>query len=618
MATYSSSVNTSASNPVVIQTPQSQYALAVAQMAAAMGAYAFNWAKGVFQQTSVLTEQMINNFLQTSQIGLGLANTQLQQYEDTTVPEMNQLASEAGTYSGTPRVQFNMGAAGSDAAQAAQNARANSLAALQAYGVDPSSGMYGELLESQNTAAGANIAGAEQQAEINTENTGRTLLQNSIAAGEQLPGDVVNSLNSAYAGITGAENAEETNAQTGATLMQTAAPFEQAAISLKYPQVAEQSSSHGAAQSSGGGGGGGGGQKQQQQPQKGQPQSNGQYNGPTWGQIMGAQQMKDLAGQGQSQISVPQETGTGGEYNPNFDGGNNIGSPEGLSPDNFTDPSAPSTGQLGNDPFYNDFRDYGGDQSNPFTNSNGSGTFGSNIGADNPFSVSGDPSTNYGGASSSGGFGDTSGAPGAPGVSTSASGTNDGSFDGGSTPFSTDPFNNPSGGGTQQSDQSGGGDYGNPFDSSGGNSTGGGGNYGGAPSGGDYGGGGGGYYARGGPIGSNFARGGSSRGVIPDRGRRVPPQASPTRGRQTDDVHANLNVGEFVVPKDATAWYGQKFFQDLIKKSRKAQMDGSQAPARPQNGPPTRGPVRFSTVQQNPHRHAPLHMSPATRRVMGR
>lgn len=47
----------------------------------------------------------------------------------------------------------------------------------------------------------------------------------------------------------------------------------------------------------------------------------------------------------------------------------------------------------------------------------------------------------------------------------------------------------------------------------------------------------------------------------------VPPEASPSGGQQTDDVHALLNEGEFVIPKPVTNWYGEKFMQKLIQKA---------------------------------------------------
>jgi hypothetical protein len=49
----------------------------------------------------------------------------------------------------------------------------------------------------------------------------------------------------------------------------------------------------------------------------------------------------------------------------------------------------------------------------------------------------------------------------------------------------------------------------------------------------------------------------------------VPPEASPSGGAETDDVHAMVSEGEFVVPKDVTAWYGEKYMQGLIEKARK-------------------------------------------------
>lgn len=62
----------------------------------------------------------------------------------------------------------------------------------------------------------------------------------------------------------------------------------------------------------------------------------------------------------------------------------------------------------------------------------------------------------------------------------------------------------------------------------------------------------------------------------------VPPEASPTGGAETDDVVARVNVGEFVMPKDVTAWFGEKFMQNLIEKARKEMTErtaqGEQAP----------------------------------------
>ena len=71
------------------------------------------------------------------------------------------------------------------------------------------------------------------------------------------------------------------------------------------------------------------------------------------------------------------------------------------------------------------------------------------------------------------------------------------------------------------------------------------------------------------------------RGVLPTNattGGQVPRHASPSGGRQTDDVAARLNAGEFVIPRDVAAWKGQEFFQNLINQSRKKRVGGG-APA---------------------------------------
>lgn len=92
---------------------------------------------------------------------------------------------------------------------------------------------------------------------------------------------------------------------------------------------------------------------------------------------------------------------------------------------------------------------------------------------------------------------------------------------------------------------------------------------------------------------SDYAEG----GAIPDAddpttGGFVPPDASPSMGAQVDDVNANLNAGEFVIPKDVAAWKGQEFFQKLIEQSRKARVT---APAHGKPGPTQPGAPTFAS-----------------------
>lgn len=54
-----------------------------------------------------------------------------------------------------------------------------------------------------------------------------------------------------------------------------------------------------------------------------------------------------------------------------------------------------------------------------------------------------------------------------------------------------------------------------------------------------------------------------------EEGGPVPPDASPSAGAAVDDVPARINVGEFVVPKEAVSWFGEKYMHDLIIKAQK-------------------------------------------------
>jgi hypothetical protein len=80
-----------------------------------------------------------------------------------------------------------------------------------------------------------------------------------------------------------------------------------------------------------------------------------------------------------------------------------------------------------------------------------------------------------------------------------------------------------------------------------------------------------------------YAGGGAIDQSQPVQGNMVPPEASPSNGAQTDDVHAMLNEGEFVVPKPVASWYGEKFLQNLIKK---AYQEMSQPKAEGEPAPP--------------------------------
>jgi hypothetical protein len=63
---------------------------------------------------------------------------------------------------------------------------------------------------------------------------------------------------------------------------------------------------------------------------------------------------------------------------------------------------------------------------------------------------------------------------------------------------------------------------------------------------------------------------GYGEGMTPwAKGGYVPDELSPTHGNKVDDVPANLNAGEFIIPKDIVEWKGKEFFYKLMAQTRK-------------------------------------------------
>lgn len=73
-------------------------------------------------------------------------------------------------------------------------------------------------------------------------------------------------------------------------------------------------------------------------------------------------------------------------------------------------------------------------------------------------------------------------------------------------------------------------------------------------------------------------------------GGPVPSEASPSMGVNTDDIPARLNVGEFIMPREAVSWFGEKAMHDMIIKAQKERAQTEQQsgavpdvmPARPE------------------------------------
>lgn len=69
-------------------------------------------------------------------------------------------------------------------------------------------------------------------------------------------------------------------------------------------------------------------------------------------------------------------------------------------------------------------------------------------------------------------------------------------------------------------------------------------------------------------IGGSILGNSKFMGALADGGS-VPVAASPSMGANTDDIPARLNAGEFVMPKEAVSWFGEKAMHDMIIKAQK-------------------------------------------------
>lgn len=54
-----------------------------------------------------------------------------------------------------------------------------------------------------------------------------------------------------------------------------------------------------------------------------------------------------------------------------------------------------------------------------------------------------------------------------------------------------------------------------------------------------------------------------------EEGGAVPTEASPSMGAAVDDIPARLNAGEFIMPREAVSWFGEKAMHDMIMKAQK-------------------------------------------------
>lgn len=530
----STSVNTSSSTstPVVTETAENGLLDQISGVASSLAQQMNSWAQQTFAKTSAVTDEAVNNFFQASQQMAGLSSEMTGQYNNLFAPENADLVNDANSYASTDRQQVDMGQAGATQAQAGDQAIKNSEQNLVSMGIDPSSGRYAALDKAAAVQNAANVAGAENMQRNQDIQTGQNLRQSAVQVGSQLPAAISNATNTAIQANTGASNAELANANTGVNLNSLADKYLQTAMGIKLPLQGQQSFSSSAGNSnsnkpsngsgSGAGGAGAGGSGAGGSPGSGTSWSGMSPNTAAQGSDNGG----SGGGRGQPTASI-KGVPAYGDNAGGTDWGTGVQSdPEGFGGTDFS--------QWGNDNIYQPDQfgsqaSLGDQQFDPVSNTDGSSMFGN------------DPSGDFSGAT----FGNDP-----VGTFTGSQGAQDTQYGN----INYDPSANTSTADwTLPTDSSSSTDT--SFDSgSGTDMSGYGSTDGGGFSGDDSG------FAGGGAVGQ------------PTTGGPVPPAASPSGGARTDDVRANLNSGEFVVPKDVTRWKGEEFMHKLIADSRQKRM----------------------------------------------
>src|ERR1035437_9831916 len=194
MSNFSSSFTTPVTSPGNIET---QSILdQISGIAQTLSSNLLQWGTNVLAGVNSVTSSNVAQYLQSAATSGILANASVSDYLSKYVPQQDQLIQDANSYTSQGRVQSEMGSAESATAQSMDQGRLNAETQLNSYGIDPSSGRYAELVNAQAAQRAAAQAGAGQQARLATEATGRALRSQAIAAGQQLPGQAVNALNS--------------------------------------------------------------------------------------------------------------------------------------------------------------------------------------------------------------------------------------------------------------------------------------------------------------------------------------------------------------------------------------------------------------------------------------
>jgi hypothetical protein len=224
-ATQGTSQSSGSSTSAPVDTLDAQLSREISQVAQQYGTQVFNWANSTLAPNQAVTNDVVGNYMQAAQSDAGLANQTAQQYTDIGAPALANLNNAAGSYSSKARQQVMAGQAEAGSMQGSQAGISSAEQQLQGFGINPNSGVYQELEQSNKAAAGASAAAAGTQASLATQAAGRGLQSTAVTADQQLPGQSINASTAAAGALGGASSAQLSNTATAAGALDASNPF---------------------------------------------------------------------------------------------------------------------------------------------------------------------------------------------------------------------------------------------------------------------------------------------------------------------------------------------------------------------------------------------------------
>ena len=196
-----------------------------AQLSFQLGKEQLAWARDEYAQNRELVDTVVGSSLNRQAVNDDAAAADRRRYENTYQPLEDEAISEARSFAGPARQEYEMGRAGSEVMQAMESTRRNARQQLESFGINPSDTRYAALDLTSRVQGAAAAAGASNQAHAQTEAVGRALRSEAVNVGRGYPGQIAGTYGTALQSGNQAVNSALANYSAGANAMGTAPQY---------------------------------------------------------------------------------------------------------------------------------------------------------------------------------------------------------------------------------------------------------------------------------------------------------------------------------------------------------------------------------------------------------